>query len=90
MTNDKATYTITFADTVPTTMPDRIENCADPDVLTVETSTDGDTLTVTVYGDSNAIPVFEEAMRDEELDAYPSATVTCDVNAGAGVEKAPQ
>lgn len=79
MTVDKATYTIKFPNSVPTTMAARIESHADPDLLDVEISESGNHLTVAVQGDGHVIPVFERRIREQELGAYPSVKLECDV-----------
>lgn len=83
MTYDKATYTITFKNCVPATMPHRLQQCADSDELTVEVDDVTDNvLQLSVYGSGYAIPVFEEEMRDRELYNYPSVEIDCDVEVG--------
>lgn len=83
MTHDKATYTITFKDDVPTTMPSRLKECANSDTLTVEIDgISGNVLQLSVFGE-HAIPLFEERMRKQELSKYPSAEIDCDVEIGA-------
>jgi hypothetical protein len=77
MTTDTATCKITFKNEVPTTMADRIVNLADPEAVTVEsTSEEENVLRTTVTGYGASISVFEEQIREEELDKYPNAVLT--------------
>lgn len=76
MTIDTATCKITFVDDVPTTMAQRIEEIADPDAVEViSTEEDGNVLRVRVTGYGASISVFEEQIREEELDKYPNSTL---------------
>lgn len=91
MTNDKATFTIEFADEVSTGAIMTVEGAADGDILSVETEADGNVLTATVWGDGNAINVYESQFMEELGELYPSAEIVdCDVEPGAGVENCPQ
>ena len=91
MTNDKAVYTIEFADEVSTGAESTILNAADPEVLVIETQTNDNILTVTVWGDSNAIPVFEEEFKTELEPLYPSMEITnVETYPGQGTERTPQ
>lgn len=90
MTSDKASYTIEFANQVSTGAVTTIRDAAEPDVLTVEVETDDNIAEVTVWGDGNAIPVWEEQMKHELFDSYPSAEiVNVDVQVGEGQENSP-
>ena len=89
MTNDKAVYTIEFSDDVSTGAVSTIKDSVDGSVLNVEIQTHDNIATVSVWGDSNAIPVWESEWRDELSDLYPSATIECEVFPGEGVENSP-
>lgn len=76
MTEDSATCKITFVDDVPTTMAQRIEELAEPDAVQVEyTEEDKNVLRIRVTGYGASISVFEQQIREEELDKYPNAVL---------------
>jgi hypothetical protein len=76
MTTDNATCKITFANDVPTTMAQRIEEIAEPDAVEViSVEEDENVLRIRVTGYSASISVFEEQVRERELEKYPSAVL---------------
>jgi len=80
MTTDTVEYSIEFESTVPENMGQRISSHAEEDIIEVTNITVGNnTLTFTVKGDSNAIPVFEEQFRESELANYPSSNISCTI-----------
>lgn len=85
MTFDKATYTITFEDTVVPVADwyaSEAKDCATSYVhVSTDVVDDGYSLTVVVHGDANVIPIYEQDFHERLPD---DATITCDVDIGGG------
>lgn len=90
MTNDKVTYTLKFKYEVSQGAVSTIRDANEPNVCTVEIETDGDLAYVTVWGDSNAISVYEEKFKSDLFELYPSAEIIdTDIEVGKGPENSP-
>lgn len=67
------------------------EEAVEGDILNVEVTTDGPTATVSVWGDSNAIPLWETVWTKKLANKYPNAEIrNTEVFPGQGLENCPE